>query len=313
MRHEQHGAFILRQRGDQHFLGRHIQMVGRLVEHQEIRRIEQHLGHHQPRLLAARQHTAALLDVVAGKSEAAGQRPQGPLPGLREGIFEILEHGALAVEQVHSVLREVAHLDAAAERHRTVVGLRGAGNQLQQGRLAGAVDAHHRPALFSRDHEIEALIDRPAAIALVDTLQADHVVARARRRQEVERHRLAPLRRLDAFDLVELLHPALHLRGMRGARLEALNEFDLFRQHGLLALELRLLLLLAERALRLVEFVVAAIGSQRATVDLHHLGDDAVHELAVMRGHQQRAIIALEEGFQPDQAFQIEMVGGFVE
>ena len=53
MRNEEHGALILCQRLDQHFLGRHVEMVGRFVEHEKIRRIEQHDRHHQPRLLAA--------------------------------------------------------------------------------------------------------------------------------------------------------------------------------------------------------------------------------------------------------------------
>ena len=103
-----------RQRRDQHLLGRDVEMVGRLVEHQEVRRVEQHLGHHQPRLLAARQHAALLLDLVAGKAEAAGQRPQRRLAGLRESVLQRLEHRAVAVEQVHGVLGEIAHLDAAA-------------------------------------------------------------------------------------------------------------------------------------------------------------------------------------------------------
>ena len=43
------------------------------------------------------------------------------------------------------------------------------------------------------------------------------------------------------------------------------------------------------------------------------LGDDAVHELAVVRGHQQRALIALEELLQPDEALQIEVVARLVQ
>jgi tripartite-type tricarboxylate transporter receptor subunit TctC len=38
VRDEQHRALVLRQRRDQHLLGRHVEMVGRLVEHQEVRR-----------------------------------------------------------------------------------------------------------------------------------------------------------------------------------------------------------------------------------------------------------------------------------
>jgi hypothetical protein len=100
---------------------------------------------------------------------------------------------------------------------------------------------------------------------------------------------------------------------MGGARLEALDELHLLGQHRLLALELRLALLLGERALDLVEIEVARIGDERAAIDLDDLADDAVHELAIVAGHQQRPLVVLEEGLQPDQAFEIEMVGGLVE
>ena len=100
---------------------------------------------------------------------------------------------------------------------------------------------------------------------------------------------------------------------MRGARLEALDELDFLGEHRLLTLELGQLLLLVLGALLLVKFIVARIGRQRAAVDFDDLGDDAVHELAVVRGHQQRALIILQKLLQPDQAFQIEMVARFVE
>ncbi len=100
---------------------------------------------------------------------------------------------------------------------------------------------------------------------------------------------------------------------MGGARLEALDELDFLGEHRLLTLELRLLLLLVLRALLLVEFVVARVRRQRAAIDLHHLGDDAVHELAVVRGHQQRAFIALEKFLQPDETLQVQMVARLVQ
>src|SRR4029077_20609287 len=74
-----------------------------------------------------------------------------------------------------------------------------------------------------------------------------------------------------------------------------------------------LLLLLVQRALRFVEFVVTGIGGQRAAVDLDDLVDDAVDELAVVRSHQERALEAFQELLQPDQALEIEMVAGLVQ
>src|SRR5258708_26456386 len=127
------------------------------------------------------------------------------------------------------MLGEIADSDAAADRYRAIVGLGRARHQLEQGRLAGAVDAHHAPALPAADHEVQPLIDASGAVALVDVFQADDVLTGARRRQKIERHGLAALRRFDALDLVELLDPALHLGGMRGPRLEALDELDFLR------------------------------------------------------------------------------------
>ena len=53
VRHEDHRALEVAERVDQHVLRREIEMVGRLVEDQEVRRIEQHARHHEARLLAA--------------------------------------------------------------------------------------------------------------------------------------------------------------------------------------------------------------------------------------------------------------------
>ncbi len=111
--------------------------------------------------------------------------------------------------------------------------------------------------------EVEPVMNGAAAIALADALDAHDVLARARRRTELERHHLPPLGRLDTVDLVELLHPALHLRRMAGPGLEPLDEGDFLGQHGLLPLELRLLVAVGDFALALVEFVVAAIARER--------------------------------------------------
>src|SRR5262249_18342958 len=153
---------------------------------------------------------------------------------------------------------------ALADAHAAVVRRGRACHKLEKRRLAGAVDAHHAPALAAAHLEVEAVVDAAAAVALVHVGEARHVLAAARRRREVERDRLAAPWRLDPLDLVELLDPALHLRGMRGARLEPLDEPDLLGEHRLLALELRLLLRLRERALLLVELVIARIGGERA-------------------------------------------------
>ena len=139
-----------------------------------------------------------------------------------------------------------------------------------------------------------------------------HLVARARRIAEVELDHDAALRQLDLLDLVERLDAALHLRGLGGVGLEAIDEALFLGEHRLLARICGFAIGLADGALALVEIVVARVDGDLAAVDLADLRDDAVHELAVVRGHQQRAVVRLEEAFEPDDRFDVEVVGRLV-
>ncbi len=134
-------------------------MVGRLVQHEEVRWIIEHPRHAQPRLLAAGKHATALVDIHAGKAETARERAQRALRRMRKRAFQRLEHGFVAVEQFHGVLGEIAHLHARADRDRAVIGVGSAGDQLQQGRFSGPVHAQNAPALLAADAEIEPLIN----------------------------------------------------------------------------------------------------------------------------------------------------------
>ena len=159
---------------------------------------------------------------------------------------------------------------------------------------------------------IESVIDHARAVTLVQILNHRDLISRSRRGAKLELHHLAALRQLDLLDLIERLDAALHLRGFGGVGAEAVNETLLLGEHRLLAGESRLLIGLANGALALVEIVVARVGDDFAGIDLGDLRYDAVHELAVVRGHQQSAGVELEELLQPDDRLNVEVVSGFV-
>ena len=69
VRDEDQRAAVLDQRVEQHFLRVEIEVVGRLVEQQGVRRPQQHARHREARALAAGQHPHALVDVVAGEQK----------------------------------------------------------------------------------------------------------------------------------------------------------------------------------------------------------------------------------------------------
>ena len=86
---------------------------------------------HDRHFLAARQHPAFLVDLVAGKAKATGECAQWRLAGLRKPIFQRPEHGALAIQQFLGMPGRIAHLYTRAARNGSVVRLRSPGNQLQ--------------------------------------------------------------------------------------------------------------------------------------------------------------------------------------
>ena len=97
---------------------------------------------------------------------------------------------------------------------------------------------------------------------------------------------------------------------MRG---EAVDEALLLGQLGLLPRVGRFLVGLAQLALADVEVVVAAVGDDVAVVDLDDLRDHAVHEVAVVRGHEDGGGGVAEEALQPDDRLDVEVVGRLVE
>ena len=73
MRYEDHGAFKILQGVHQHFLGRKIQVIGRFVEHQEVRRVVEHACDCQPRLFSAGECADFLIHIFAGELECSRQ------------------------------------------------------------------------------------------------------------------------------------------------------------------------------------------------------------------------------------------------
>src|SRR3970282_1676904 len=106
-----------------------------------------------------------------------------------------------------------------AERHRAGIRRSVSRHELEQRRLAGAVDTHHAPALLAADQQIQAVVDLLATVALHDAVEFGHVLAGARRRTKIELQDFAALGRLELFDLLEFLDARLDLRGVAGARL----------------------------------------------------------------------------------------------
>ena len=159
MRDEDQRAAEILERLEQHVLRVEIEVVGRLVEQQRVRRAQQHARDRQPRALAARQHAHRLLDVVAREQEAAEDVADARHHVDRRVAGERLVDGQRRIEPRRFVLREVLHDDLVPLGPRAGVGRLDAREHPHQRRLAGAVRADQRDAIAALDVQVDAVED----------------------------------------------------------------------------------------------------------------------------------------------------------
>ena len=233
---EQHRALERAQRVLERLAALDVEVVGRLVEDQDIRRVlvrpDQH-GQRQAPALAAGQAAQRLLGLLAGEQEAPeqGARLVGRQTG---GALRRLEHALLRVTarpQLLGVLREVpdAHVVARAQPARRE--LAQAGQCLDQRRLAAAIGADQRHVLGALEphigvveqHHRRGAVAAPELEPRIEQLEDDASRALRRRERELQAARRA-LVFLDPLHLRELLDARLRLAGLRGLVAEALDE-----------------------------------------------------------------------------------------
>ena len=145
MRHEQHGAGIVVDHLFQEIERFEIEIVGRLVEHQQVRRLCQR----------AREREAAALAAGERADRRAGLlRREQKIPHVADDVARLpadehlvaapagqrVAHRCVRIERF-AALVERRHLQVDAERDRAAVGRELAGQHLQQRGLAGAVRA----------------------------------------------------------------------------------------------------------------------------------------------------------------------------
>jgi hypothetical protein len=92
------------------------------------------------------------------------------------------------------------------------IGRLDAGDEPHQRGLAGAVRADERYAVAAFDVERHVVEHHLVAVGLPHVREIEHDAAALGRRRELEVDALAFGRHLDAFDLLEHLDAALHLR-----------------------------------------------------------------------------------------------------
>ena len=312
------------QEGLQRLTGRDVQVVGRLIEEQQVRGTHAQQRQLQSRALTPGELRDGLLHVVTAEQEA---RQVGPRSAGRHGRCgkERVEHRGPAHGAI-AQLREVAGHDVPSDSYEALEGRQLTGDGSQQRRLAGAVRPDQPDAIAassfqatdSGDGHRGATGDR-GQVAAEHLVEADHDLGRARRRgtQEArprEAETAAPRGRrwLGRAKLLEAALVLVHLDVLALAPI-ALHEL-LFTRDGRARL--------ADQAarprigslpLQEVRGVAATEGGQAAVAQLPDPLHDVVQERPVVGGHEERATAPHERRLQPLEGRDVEVVGGLVE
>ncbi len=287
-----------------------VQVVGGLVEHEQVAAARQQADQAQPAPLTARELLDLAVDHVAREEEPAEQRPRLP-----RGHVAAREHGLQdgpVLRQVLAVLGEVGERDLVTQAHPAARRRPAPDQGLDEGGLAGPVGPHHGDALAALHGEAGAGHQRPAGHRHVQAVDLDHQPRAALGTREAEGQGGLAARRLDPRQLVEPLLARGRLTRLGAgppAGHEPLQAGDL----GRLALGRDALAIDGQRALAPEGRVAHRPELRAAPVQLEDPGRHGLQEPAVVRDQQHRRAELGQRVLEPLDRHQIEVVGGLVE
>ena len=297
----------------EHVLRGHVEVVGGLVENEQVDRLEQQAEHGQAAALASAEHAHALLRGFASEHERAQYVVDFEAHLAVRGAVDGVVDGKALVEQLRLVLREVAYLDVVAYLERAGEG-DFAHDALHQRRLALAVAANEGHLLAAAYREVYVREHRVLPVGLAHAVAHYGPVAAALARGKLQAHgRAVNLVHLDGYDFLQLLYAALHLHGLRGLVAEALYEVLDVGYLLLLVLPGAQLLLAPLGAQAHVLVVPYAVVLHAAAGYFERARGDVVEEGAVVADQHYGLGRRCQELLQPPDALYVEVVGRLVE
>ena len=315
LRREKHVAGEVDQRVVDRRDGFQIEVVGGLVEHEEVRAGEHHAGEHDAHLLAAGKHADGLVHVVAGEEHPAEEAAHVRFQLFGRILGEPLHHVEVAaVEILAVVLGEVVGGDGNAPLEAAAVGLDFLREDAEEGGLRLFVRADKGDFLPLGDDEGHVLEQLHAVLRVVEVRHLQDVLARlAFRREAHPRIAAGGSGHLLNGQLIEQLAAAGRLLRLGFIGREALNEGLQFLDFVLAAL-----LLVVHQALHhlggfIPEVVVADVELDLIEVDIDDMCADIVQEPAVMGHDNQRAGEIHQEILQPRDGAVVKVVRRFVQ
>ncbi len=291
-----------------------VEIVGRLVEQQQVAAALEELREVHAVAFAAgqRTHLALLVAALEVEPRHVGPRRDFTLAEhhLVAAVRNLLPDGLVGVERIARLVH-ISDLDGFAEAQRAGIGLLLPGDHPEERRLARTVGPDDADDAAARQREVDLVHQEHVTVALAESPRLDDDVAEPRARRDVD---------FGAFDALGGL-----FRQHGFVRVEARLALRLPRARGhpdpvQLALERplapRFLLLFDLEALLLLfepGRIVALPRNARAAIEFQDPTRDVVQEVPVVRDRDHRARVVLQKVLEPLHRLRIEVVGRLIE
>ena len=296
-----------------------VEVVGRLVQHQEVRIPHQHRAEIKLALLAAAQLVNVVVLLLGRKEEELQKlRSRHVLAAAQVYVIGNLRNHVnhlLVFAEFQSLLREIAEANRLADVKLATVGLNLAQQHLDEGRFSRSVITHNTHLLEAGKVVIEVVENHLLLPPVVESLA--HILTFENLRTYIYGRSLQPY--LSVFDallchLLQLVESILAIFRFMSACLrltshpvefspvEILRVLDFGSQivHSLLPL------------LQIVG-IIAAVGVDGAVVEFQNRIAHLVQEESVVRYHEDGLVAAVQITFQPFYHLQVQMVGRLIQ
>ena len=171
----------------QHIFAGHVQVVGGLVEDEQVDGLQQQAYHRQTALLTAAEHLDLLVGILSAEHECAQDVVDARAYVAHGHIVDGVVHGQRLVEQLGLVLGKIANLDIVPDLQFAVIGYL-THNALDKGGFSCAVLAHKGDFLATLDGECHIVEHIQRTVILAQVLGNDGIVTATGCGRELEAH-----------------------------------------------------------------------------------------------------------------------------
>lgn len=314
--HEEQGAGEAPQGVFEVLEGGDVQVVGGLVQHQQVGGTEHGFGEQQAVPLAAAQARCVAPLVRHGKAEA-GEVDMGRRDGAaeihRRRAFTKVPGKVAAAIQLAAALAEGGDLELGMTAQLPTGGVQLAEQQLQQRRLSASIGAEQCDAHAALEDEVQAAKKFGSAIAESQGPAVEKRVTSVASTLEGESLFGHELRAVGHF-VLEIQHFLDAEFGFSGAGLRAAPQPRQLRAKAVLHVvrEARFPELLVGLQEQVVA-VAAVVARGLAVLQLHHAIHDGIEKLAIVGDEEERARKGLEPGLELLHLIGVEVVRGLVQ